>query len=48
MLKNKKGVEMALGKIIAFLLVLALLVWAFFYFGGLKDTIGAIAERFLG
>lgn len=48
MLKNRRGAELAFAKIIAFLLVLALIVWALFYFGGLRDKIALIAERFLG
>jgi len=47
-MKNKKGVELTFAKIISILIVLALLVWAIFYFGGLRDTIARIAERFLG
>jgi hypothetical protein len=47
-IKNKKGVELTFAKIISILIILALLVWAIFYFGGLKDSIASIASRFLG
>lgn len=48
MLKNKKGVELTFSQIIAILIVLALIIWAFFYLGDIREQIAAIAERFLG
>jgi len=47
-LKNRMGAELAFAQIIAILIVLALLVWALFYFGGLREKIAEVASRFLG
>lgn len=46
---NKKAdVGFTFGKIIGFLILLALLIWAIIYFGGLRSKIADIVSNFLG
>ncbi len=45
---NKKAIEFTFGKIVGFILLLALLIWAIFYYGGLKDKAAGIISNFLG
>lgn len=47
MIKGKKGINISWELIVAGLIVLALLIWFFFFAGGKEPVLKALADRLL-